>query len=49
MKFVIAALAALANAKPHEFFAESNYICEMCQKAVEFANAGDNDSLDKLY
>ena len=49
MKFVIAALAALANAKPHEFFAESNYICEMCQKAVEFANTGDNDSLDKLY
>ena len=48
--FAIAALAALTNAgKVHEFFAESNYICEMCKMAVEFANDGNTEKLEQLY
>jgi len=48
--FAIAALVALTNAgKVHEFFAESNYICEMCKMAVEFANSGNTEKLEQLY
>ena len=48
--FALATLAALTSAgKVHEFFAESNYICEVCKMAVEFANNGNADKLDQLY
>lgn len=47
--FAIATLAALANAKVHDFFAESNYICEMCKTAVEYANENKYDKLDQLF
>jgi len=48
--FVTATLVALATAgNVHKFFAESNFICEVCQKAVEFASNGESHELDKLY
>lgn len=48
--FAIAALAAIANAgRVHEFFAENNYICELCKTAVEFAAKGRDIELDGLY
>ena len=44
------ALLAYANASNvHEFFAESNFICGICQHAVEYAKKGDTDSLTTLY
>ena len=44
------ALAAFATAgKVHDFAAESNFICELCTKAVEFGATGQDDKLDNLY
>jgi hypothetical protein len=44
------ALLAFANASNvHEFFAESNFICGVCQQAVEYAKKGDAGSLTSLY
>ena len=34
--FIAAVLAAAASAKVHEFFAERNYICELCKDVVNF-------------
>jgi len=48
--FAFAALAALTSAgRVHEFFAENNYICEVCKMAVEFANENDDAALNALY
>ena len=48
--FALSTLAAVASAgRAHEFFAENNYICELCKTAVEFAAKGKDDELDNLY
>ena len=48
--FALAALAAVASAgRVHEFFAENNYICELCKTAVEYAAKGRDIELDNLY
>ena len=48
--FAIAALAAVANAgRVHEFFAENNYICELCKTVVEHAAKGNDAQLDAIY
>ena len=45
-----AAVLAVANASNvHDFFAESNFICGVCQQAVEYAKKGDTNSLNTLY
>lgn len=45
-----AAIIAVANAgKVHQFFAENNFICEMCQDAVKFAGKGMFEEIDSLY
>ena len=46
--FAIAAVAAISNAhQVHEFFAESNVICNLCQEAVEHvANDRQQDVAD---
>ena len=45
-----AAILAVANAgKVHEFFAESNFICGICQEAVKTAANGTFEELDALY
>ena len=45
-----AALLAIANAgRVHEFFAENNYICELCKNVVELAAEGKDAELDALY
>ena len=51
MRSIIAAVAlAAANASNvHEYFAESNFICGMCQQAVEYAKKGDITNLTSLY
>ena len=47
---LISFVAAVANAgKAHEFFAENNYICELCKSVVELAAKGEDDKLDQLY
>jgi len=41
------ALLAFVNAgKVHEFFAEQNFICSVCEMAVEHAAAGRDMELD---
>ena len=45
-----AALIAFANAgKVHDFFAENNFICSICEIAVEHAATGRDMELDQLY
>ena len=40
---IISAIATLAQAgKIHPFFAENNFICELCQNVIELANKGDD-------
>ena len=35
------ALIAIVNAgRVHEYFAENNYICELCKKVVELSSNG---------
>jgi len=44
------AIIAFANAgKVHEYFAESNLICGICQDAVKTAANGTFEELDALY
>lgn len=44
------ALASVASAgTTHDFFAETNLICELCQQAVEFAASDLDNDLDVLY
>ena len=39
--FALAIVCAVANAaRVHEFFAEKNYICELCKQAVGYAAKG---------
>ena len=48
--FALAAFAAAANAtRVHDFFAENNYICELCKSVVELANNDDQHGLDQVY
>ena len=47
---IISAIATLAQAgKIHPFFAENNFICELCQNVIELANKGDDKKMDMLY
>ena len=46
--FYAAALAAAVQAT-HPFFAESHYICEMCQSVTRSAAAGNLDEVASLY
>ena len=47
--FAAALLGAFASAKVHEFFAEANYMCELCKTAMKFDTEGDSTALDALY
>ena len=48
--FALALAAAVANAgRVHEFFAENNYICQLCKTVVEMAGQGVDEKLDQLY
>jgi len=48
--FFAAAIVAVTQASNvHDFFAESNYICELCQTAVKMDAQGADAALDKLY
>ena len=48
--FALATLAALTYAgKVHEFFAESNYICELCQQVVDYTNKGYDEKIDQIF
>mmetsp|Transcript_28792 Transcript_28792/g.38397 ORF Transcript_28792/g.38397 Transcript_28792/m.38397 type:complete len:409 (+) Transcript_28792:21-1247(+) len=48
--FAFAAIAAAASAgRVHDFFAENNYICELCKTAVDYASKGRDIELDRLY
>ena len=44
--FALAAVAAIANGRVHEFFAENNFICEMCKTHVNHSARG-NESAKK--
>ena len=47
---LIAVLATVSSAKrAHEFFAENNYICELCKTVVEHAAKGEDTEMDALY
>ena len=47
---LISAIAAVSNAgKVHDFFAENNFICELCKSVVELAAKGDDRKMDMLY
>lgn len=46
----IAGLVAFANAgRVHEFFAETNLICNMCQEVMEHANTNNFTAIDEIY
>ena len=48
--FALAGVAAVASGhRAHEFFAENNYICELCKTAVKHAANGRVWELDSLY
>ena len=48
--FALALAAAVANAgRVHPFFAENNYICELCKSVVDLAGKGEADKLEKLF
>ena len=40
MKTILAALFAVSQANVHEYWAEHNYICNLCENSVEFVIAG---------
>jgi cathepsin B len=40
MKAALIALVAVAQANVHEFWAEHNFICNACEKSVEFVTSG---------
>eukprot|EP01083_Nonionella_stella_P076711 209181_1 len=40
MKTILAALLAATQANVHEYWAEHNYICNLCENSVEFVVAG---------
>ena len=46
----VSALVAIANAgRVHEFFAENNYICELCKNVVELSANGKDNEVDDIY
>jgi ABC-type branched-subunit amino acid transport system ATPase component len=46
----IAGLATFANAGVvHEFFAETNLICNMCKEVVNHANNNNDEEVDAIY
>ena len=46
----VSTLIAIANAgRVHEFFAENNYICELCKKVVELSANGKDTEVDAIY
>lgn len=47
--FFAAGLMAFTQAAAHEYFAESNFICGICQDAVKMAADEAFDELEKLY
>lgn len=47
--FATAMMAVASASKVHDFFAEQNFICGICQQAVEYAKKGDNQMLSSLY
>ena len=48
--FTLATMAAVASAsRVHDFFAENNYICELCKTAVDYAGKGRDIELENLY
>jgi len=48
--FVTAAIAAVAaSTKVHQFFAENNYICELCKTVVDYAKDGKVEKMDEIY
>ena len=48
--FAVATLATAAFAgKVHDFFAENNYICELCKTAIDYAAKGRDVELDRMY
>jgi len=47
--FVTAVLAAGASARVHEYFAETNLICSICQDAVKYEANNQHEDLDNLY
>ena len=46
---ISALVAAVSAERAHEFFAENNYICELCKNVVELARDGKDSDLDALY
>ena len=48
--FVLAALVGAATStKVHHFFAENNYICELCTKVVEYTAENKQEKVDEIY
>ena len=48
--FALATIAAIASAgRVHEFFAEQNYICELCKDVVTLTAEGKDEELFALY
>lgn len=48
--FIAAAIAATAaSTKVHSYFAENNYICELCTQVVQYAKEGKDDKMDEIY
>ena len=45
----LTAIAAVNAKKVHEFFAENNYMCELCQKIVEYAKNNDDEGMYEIY
>ena len=45
--FLSAIIVAVASAKKvHPYFAENNYICELCKTVVNYAK---NDQIDEMF
>ena len=48
--FFAAIFAAAASAtKVHDFFAERNYICELCKDAINFTATNKDEALDSMF
>lgn len=47
--FASALMAAVSANNVHKYFAESNFICGICQEAVTLANNGQMEELGQIY
>ena len=47
--FASALIASAYASKVHPFFAESNFMCEMCQDTVVYASKGMTEEIESLY